>query len=164
MTLNAWQWSREGWKAQEHLSCSWQVRGLLREVPLRDAAVRPGRKEQSQIPQRCCEMGAGDGQGEELRRSPPIPLAKAKQGAVISLAAKFQNSELIPKTLTVNHVCLHHAVHFTKAETCTVQICTALRGVKHRQIFPGAQPAAAVSSDRLAQVQHFGKKRFYKQT
>lgn len=80
------------------------------------------------------------------------------------LAAKFQNSELIPKTLTVNHVCLHDAVHATKVEMCTVQICTVLRGVKHRQIFPGAQPAAAVRSDGLAQVQRFGKKRFSKQT
>lgn len=118
-----------------------------------------GRREQSQIPQRCCGIGAGNGHGEELRRPPPIPLAKAGQGGVISLAATFQNSELTPQTLTVNRVCLHDAVHSTEAETWTVQIPAVLRGVKHRQIFPGAQPAAAVSSDGLAQVQRSGKKK-----
>lgn len=65
----------------------------------------------------------------------PIPLAKAEQGGVVSLAAKFQNSELIPKTLTVNHVPSHRAVHSTQAETWTAQIRAAPRGVKHRQIF-----------------------------
>lgn len=75
------------------------------------------------------------------------------------LAAKFQNSELIPKALTVNHIRLHDAVHSSEAETWTVQTRAALGGVKHGQIFPGAQPAAAVSSDGLAQVQRFGKKK-----
>lgn len=77
----------------------------------------------------------------------------------MSSAAKFQNSELIPKTLTVNHVCLHDAVRSTKVETRTVQMCTALRGVKRRQIFPGAQTTAAVRSDGLVEVQCFGKKK-----
>lgn len=77
----------------------------------------------------------------------------------MSSAAKFQNSELIPKTLTVNHVCLHDAVRSTEVETRTVQMCTALRGVKRRQIFPGAQPTAAVRSDGLVEVQCFGKKK-----
>lgn len=81
--------------------------------------------------------GGGGGE-EELGPSPPILPAEAKQGGVVSLAAVFQNSELIPQASAVNRACLHAAVQ--RSGNGAVGSRTAPGGVKPERIFQGLSP------------------------